>query len=204
MNWLFGGELSRNPAITARWNFIDPPPASDTIRGDLVFPQATMFHRQSGTRISVRVPAKLNLFLEVLGKRPDGFHELETLMTTVGVEDALSLNMREDGQVTLDCDWADGWRLGESWSGQRPQRIPQDRFELLRADGGSAAARPHAQAAQAVFAPLPGGDENLVVRALKTLQQLAVAENPDSLARGGVAASLVKSIPAAAGLGGAS
>lgn len=163
-----------------------------------------MFHRQSGASISVRVPAKLNLFLEVLGKRPDGFHELETLMTTVGVEDVLSLNLRADGQVTLNGDWADGWRLGESWSGQRPQRIPQDRFEMLRTEGGLAAASRLAHAAQAVFAPLPMGDENLVVRALKMLQGLAVAENPDSLARGGVAARLVKSIPSAAGLGGAS
>lgn len=39
--------------------------------------------------ITVQAPAKLNLFLEILGKRADGFHELETLMTTVSLYDTL-------------------------------------------------------------------------------------------------------------------
>lgn len=152
-----------------------------------LFPQATMFHRPSGAGIAVRVPAKLNLFLEVLGKRPDGFHELETLMTTVGVEDALSLTPRDDGQVTLECDWADGWRLGEIRRAAAPAVVPGPLFS-----------------SSSVFAPLPAPADNLVVRALSLLQTLAVAEDPDSRARAGVAARLVKSIPAAAGLGGAS
>src|SRR5262245_25564581 len=38
-----------------------------------------------------RAPAKLNLFLELLGRRPDGFHELETLMVPVRLFDSLSL-----------------------------------------------------------------------------------------------------------------
>lgn len=39
--------------------------------------------------IRVRVPAKLNLFLAVRGRRPDGFHELVTVMQTVSLFDRL-------------------------------------------------------------------------------------------------------------------
>ena len=38
-----------------------------------------MFIRQDGPQLEVLAPAKINLFLEVLGKRDDGFHELDML-----------------------------------------------------------------------------------------------------------------------------
>ena len=44
--------------------------------------------------VSVRAHAKINLDLRVLGTRPDGYHELEMLMVTVGLYD--SLRFRED------------------------------------------------------------------------------------------------------------
>jgi 4-diphosphocytidyl-2-C-methyl-D-erythritol kinase len=43
----------------------------------------------SGTALRIRVPAKLNLFLAVRGKRADGFHELVTVFQTVSVHDEL-------------------------------------------------------------------------------------------------------------------
>lgn len=39
----------------------------------------------------IETPAKLNLFLEVLGRRPDGYHEIVTLMIAVGLWDALRI-----------------------------------------------------------------------------------------------------------------
>lgn len=51
--------------------------------------------------VEIDAPAKINLFLEVLGKRDDGFHELETVMTTVSVFDRLRLVRREDKQINL-------------------------------------------------------------------------------------------------------
>ena len=49
-------------------------------------------------------PAKLNLFLEVLGKRPDGYHEIESLMVTVDLCDTLTFVDDPTGRVTLTCD----------------------------------------------------------------------------------------------------
>ncbi len=42
-----------------------------------------------GSAWEILAPAKLNLYLEVLGRRPDGFHELETLMVPVRIYDHL-------------------------------------------------------------------------------------------------------------------
>jgi 4-diphosphocytidyl-2-C-methyl-D-erythritol kinase len=49
-------------------------------------------------------PAKLNLFLEVLGKRADGYHEIESLMVTVDLYDTLTFANDPSGRITLRCD----------------------------------------------------------------------------------------------------
>lgn len=52
----------------------------------------------------IGAPAKLNLFLEVLGRRADGYHDIATLMVAVGLEDTLEIRPADDGGVTLECD----------------------------------------------------------------------------------------------------
>ena len=47
-------------------------------------------------------PCKVNLLLNILGKRPDGFHELETLMHPVALFDRLRFS-REGSQLVLSC-----------------------------------------------------------------------------------------------------
>jgi 4-diphosphocytidyl-2-C-methyl-D-erythritol kinase len=44
-------------------------------------------------------PAKLNLFLHVTGRRPDGFHDIETVFQLVDLCDELAINVREDGRI---------------------------------------------------------------------------------------------------------
>jgi 4-diphosphocytidyl-2-C-methyl-D-erythritol kinase len=44
-------------------------------------------------------PAKLNLFLHILGRRPDGYHELQTCFQFVDLCDEISLDVREDGKI---------------------------------------------------------------------------------------------------------
>lgn len=44
-------------------------------------------------------PAKLNLFLHVLGQRDDGYHELETVFDLVDFYDTLSFSIRSDGAI---------------------------------------------------------------------------------------------------------
>ncbi|MDR3632818.1 MAG: 4-(cytidine 5'-diphospho)-2-C-methyl-D-erythritol kinase [Isosphaeraceae bacterium] len=63
-----------------------------------------MIVRPTAGGVEVLAPAKLNLFLEVLGKRPDGYHELESLMVAVDLYDTLSFADDASGRVTLRCD----------------------------------------------------------------------------------------------------
>ncbi|HEY4971751.1 MAG TPA: 4-(cytidine 5'-diphospho)-2-C-methyl-D-erythritol kinase [Steroidobacteraceae bacterium] len=44
-------------------------------------------------------PAKLNLFLHILGRRPDGYHELQTCFQFVDLCDEISLEVRADGRI---------------------------------------------------------------------------------------------------------
>src|SRR5262245_14402940 len=55
-------------------------------------------------RVEVRAPAKVNLFLEVLAKRPDGYHDIATLMVAVGLFDTLEFADDATGALTLRCD----------------------------------------------------------------------------------------------------
>jgi 4-diphosphocytidyl-2-C-methyl-D-erythritol kinase len=52
-----------------------------------------------------RSPCKVNLILNILGKRPDGFHALETVMHPVAWHDELTFCRRTgNGVITLSCD----------------------------------------------------------------------------------------------------
>ncbi len=49
-------------------------------------------------------PAKLNLFLHITGRRPDGYHELQTLFQLLDHGDELSFSARDDGAIHLAPD----------------------------------------------------------------------------------------------------
>ena len=55
-----------------------------------------------GRRIDA--PAKVNLFLELVRKRSDGYHDLETLIVLVELADTLEVEPRIDGELRLECD----------------------------------------------------------------------------------------------------
>ena len=101
-------------------------------------------------RITLSSPAKINLFLKVLGKRADGYHDLRSLMCRINLCDTLHLTFGTP-TVTTTCDHPD---------------VP---------DGGANLAQ---KAAALFFDTLPKSD--------------------------GVAVSIDKHIPVAAGLGGGS
>ena len=100
--------------------------------------------------ITIQSPAKINLCLSVIGKRPDGYHEVEMLMQMVGLYDEVSVSRTAAG-ISVACD------------------------------GGAA----------------PSGENNIAWKAAR--EMLSAAGNG-----GGLAISIHKSIPVAAGLGGGS
>ncbi|HKG45947.1 MAG TPA: 4-(cytidine 5'-diphospho)-2-C-methyl-D-erythritol kinase [Pyrinomonadaceae bacterium] len=48
--------------------------------------------------------AKINWFLRILGKRPDGYHEVVTVLQTISLHDELTIQLRENGLIKLTCD----------------------------------------------------------------------------------------------------
>jgi len=51
----------------------------------------------------LHTPAKINLCLSVLGKRLDGYHEVEMVMQAVGLYDEITVRLIESG-ITVNCD----------------------------------------------------------------------------------------------------
>jgi 4-diphosphocytidyl-2-C-methyl-D-erythritol kinase len=103
--------------------------------------------------LTLAAPGKVNLGLRILGRRPDGYHRLESLFLPIDLADAVELTLRSAPGVEL----------------------------ALAGDAGG----------------LPGGDENLAVRAARAFLEAAGR-------REGVAIWLEKHLPAPGGLGGGS
>ena len=59
------------------------------------------------TRIHACSPAKLNLFLHVTGRRPDGYHTLQTVFQLLDWGDDMTFELREQAGITLSGDTDD-------------------------------------------------------------------------------------------------
>ncbi|MFA5042714.1 MAG: 4-(cytidine 5'-diphospho)-2-C-methyl-D-erythritol kinase [Kiritimatiellia bacterium] len=52
-------------------------------------------------RMEIQAPAKINLFLDVLGKRPDGYHNIKSIVLPVAIYDRIVLESRPEGVETM-------------------------------------------------------------------------------------------------------
>jgi len=135
-----------------------------------------MLYRVSTSHVTVFAPAKLNLFLKVLEKRADGYHELETLMVSVGLYDTLLLSEK---------------------SGDDPAETPGSNLHLRCYDGGSQCGNSLERPSERPRELPSAGPDNLILRAAQLLREY-------SGARRGAHIELIKRIPLAAGLAGGS
>ena len=58
-------------------------------------------------KINIKSPAKINLHLEVIGKREDGFHELAMIMQNIDLADYLEFEINNEGLIKLESDCND-------------------------------------------------------------------------------------------------
>ncbi len=77
----------------------------------------------SENSITMACPAKLNVFLEVLGKRPDGYHELETVMLRTQFSDQLTARPTFSPQLTL--------RFSDATAAGNRKGVPLDESNLI-------------------------------------------------------------------------
>ena len=52
----------------------------------------------------VKAPAKINLFLEIINKRADGYHNIESVMHTISLFDVLELSEIQENKIEFVCD----------------------------------------------------------------------------------------------------
>lgn len=135
--------------------------------------------------LELNSPCKVNWVLNILGKRPDGFHELETLMIPVPLCDALRFE-QVPGAIQLSCSDA---------------RLPVDSSNLvwkaaaafLRAVGGDGGIRIHLEKRIPMAAGLGGGSGNAAVTLLGLNELWGKPLNDSQLHA--IAASLGSDIP---------
>src|SRR3954453_9173757 len=54
--------------------------------------------------LSIEAPAKINLTLEILGRRTDGYHNLASVVQAVGLYDTLTFEARAGGEIVVESD----------------------------------------------------------------------------------------------------
>ena len=135
---------------------------------------------------SVRLPAfaKVNLRLHVLGRRPDGYHELRTIFQSITLHDEIELTRTRSG-VELKVAPASLPASDEQYQAKSRKKTtaPSSRYKTLEL--------------RSQKSDLPTGPENLVHRAIEAMRK-------ELNYRGGIHATLTKQIPIARGLGGGS
>jgi 4-diphosphocytidyl-2-C-methyl-D-erythritol kinase len=93
-------------------------------------------HR-SAVDLVVQAPAKLNLFFEVLARRDDGYHEIETVMCPISWFDTLHFRETEEERVSLKCRPVLGAAsLGLDAVSEGPENLVFRAVELVRQRAG--------------------------------------------------------------------
>lgn len=75
--------------------------------------------------MEILAPAKLNLFLELINRRSDGFHELETVMAPIDLYDRIMMRRRTDDQILLTQ------AMASTTSQSHLYEIPVDQTNLI-------------------------------------------------------------------------
>jgi 4-diphosphocytidyl-2-C-methyl-D-erythritol kinase len=132
--------------------------------------------------ILIRCPAKVNLFLKVLGRRSDGYHEIQTVMQTVTLFDELKI-LRQRSGVSLTCS-------GEDFEGSPENNLAFKAADLFLKKGyGSGGVRIELKKNIPIAAGLGGGSSDAACCLLAL----------NELFRGGVSEVELKSLAAQLG-----
>jgi len=85
-----------------------------------------------GNGLLVRAPAKINLSLLIAGKRPDGFHEIETIMAKVNFYDEILIQQGQKAGIELIC-------TGPEWAPEGEENLVHKAAKMLLENYGQKA-----------------------------------------------------------------
>ena len=132
-------------------------------------------------RIEIQAPAKINLFLDILGKRPDGYHNIKSIVLPVSVYDRVILENRPSGIETVATNdiqlpgipWAMAWCAPEDNLATRAARL------LKEVTGYPGGVRIVLEKNIPIGAGLGGGssDAAAVLKGLNTLWQTGLSQD---------------------------
>lgn len=120
--------------------------------------------------ITVEGNAKINLTLDILGKRPDGYHEVAMVMQSIGLHDTLTLSKISSGiELTLDVPGLEADERNLAW---RAARL------LLDGEGVKGGVRIALTKRIPIAAGLAGGsaDAAAVLRGVNALYELGLTQ----------------------------
>ena len=131
-------------------------------------------------------PAKINLFLRVLRKRADGYHDIASVMQKISLYDELTFSLCAEG-ISLNCPNSGAPSAGAG--GSFPKRDIPRLAESIHPPAGAGCFLQRGN--------LPAAEDNLVFRAARAIFSHTGYQS-------GIEITLIKNIPVAAGLGGGS
>lgn len=142
-------------------------------------------------RVRLRTHAKVNLFLRVVGRRPDGYHEIETILHGISFGDDIEVALTDGGGIEVDMELAEGV-LGEPPTAQENLAYRAAQALVGRA-GGERGVRVRIVKHIPIGAGLGGGSGNAagIIVALNELWRLSL-DRADTLA---VAATVGSDVP---------
>ncbi|MFI5197138.1 MAG: 4-(cytidine 5'-diphospho)-2-C-methyl-D-erythritol kinase [Thermoanaerobaculia bacterium] len=126
---------------------------------------------EAGRALTVDAFAKVNRSLRVLGKRPDGYHEIDTIFQTVDLTDRMDFLEREDDKVQLSIE-------GASLPVSEENLVLRAARALLAKAGVTRGADIHLSKKIPIGGGLGGGSSNAAatLRALTTLWKLPLSD----------------------------
>lgn len=125
--------------------------------------------------ITIKSPAKINLCLSVLGKRPDGYHDVEMLMQMVGLSDEVAVALAETSGIRVTCN-AGSVPLGEGNTAWKAAA------EMLKISGKDCGLTIDIKKNIPVAAGLAGGSGNAAAVLVAVNRLLGTGLNRDQLA----------------------
>ena len=87
-----------------------------------------LIDKHSDSKLTIASPAKVNLFLEVLGKRNDGYHDIHSLFQAVSLYDILEFEITSTPSVEISIKGADNIPTDTSNLISKAYRVMQSRF----------------------------------------------------------------------------